>query len=556
MTGRDEAERRKDLEATLSTLASEQQERLARRRAEQLELPYIGLLTYPLDPDVLELLPREQAEQAEAVLFYRHGKDVRLAAVNPAQAAVGEAFDYVKKKLAVEPQLYVMSPRSLTRALTRYRKKRARVQPEGELSVTKKTVDDFETTIGDLRRLGEHVTSLSPTELLTRIVAGAVKMGASDLHIEPGQKEVRLRYRIDGVLQDITTFARSGWRLLLSRVKVLAGLKLNVQEVPQDGSFVLRVGQDTYDVRVSILPGGEGENIVLRILDRSTRVLKITELGMKERDYQVVTEELKQSNGMILVTGPTGSGKTTSLASFIQEINQPELKVITLEDPIEYRVAGVEQTQVDREEGYTFATGLRAILRQDPDIIMVGEIRDTETAETAIHAALSGHLVFSTLHTNDAPGAVPRLADMKMEPNVIAPAINLIIAQRLVRVVCEQCSEVYTPETAEREQIREAMADVAPEIFDPAVLRDSQLTFKRAQGCDACGQTGYKGRIGIFEVMPVSGEVEELILAAADGLQLQAAALRAGMTTITQDGYLKVLEGITTVDEVERVTEE
>jgi type II secretory ATPase GspE/PulE/Tfp pilus assembly ATPase PilB-like protein len=391
-------------------------------------------------------------------------------------------------------------------------------------------------------------------------------MGASDVHVEPREKDARLRYRIDGVLQDITSFARDGWALLLSRVKVLSKLKLNVHDVPQDGSFVLKIGDptslklrgagETFDIRVSILPGVHGENIVMRILSRTTQLVKMTELGMKKRDYDLVLRQLKRPDGMILVTGPTGSGKTTTLASFVQEINSPELKVITLEDPIEYRIPGVEQTEVDEEAGYSFAAGLRSILRQDPDVILVGEMRDIETAEVAVNAALTGHLVFSTLHTNDAPGAIPRLVSMGVKPFVLAPALNIVIAQRLVRKVCSECAQLYTPDEKTRERIAQVMEGVRREVFDPKTLRDPKLKFKRAKGCPVCGETGYKGRIGVFEIFAVEGKMEQLVLQAADGQTIREEALRAGMTTIAQDGYVKVVEGVTSAEEVERITAE
>ena len=571
MPGGDEAELRKDLNAKLGALQADQQERLARHRADELGLAYINLTLYPIDPDVVELVPKKLATQAQAVLFYKQGKDVRLGAVNPTLPAFGEVQALVTKQLKVEPETLIISQRSLAVALSRYRPERAPDLPRGEVAISAGAVADFETGLAQLQELGQHITKLSPTELLEILVAGAVKAGASDLHVEPAETQARLRYRIDGVLQDIATFPRSGWRTLLSRVKVLASLKLNVRETPQDGSFVLRVdpstdstssqqassGQgQTYDIRVSVLPGGDGENIVLRILNRDTKVASVSDLGMKQRDYDVVTKELKASTGLILVTGPTGSGKTTTLASFLQTMSTPELKLITLEDPIEYRLPGVEQTQIDNAAGYTFAKGLRAILRQDPDVIMVGEIRDAETAETALHAALTGHLVFSTLHTNDAPGAIPRLLDLKVAPNILAPAINVIIAQRLVRKVCQQCATPYRPDAALLEHIADALAGVAAAVFDPVVLKQPDLQFMKAGQCQACNDTGYQGRIGIFEVVPIGGQVEELILASADGNAIRDAAQQDGMTTITQDGYLKVIEHITTVEEVERVTEE
>ena len=277
---------------------------------------------------------------------------------------------------------------------------------------------------------------------------------------------------------------------------------------------------------------------------------------MKPRDEALVRRELKRSNGMILVTGPTGSGKTTTLASFLREVNNTDMKIITLEDPIEYRIPGIEQTQVDEAAGYTFAKGLRSILRQDPDMIMVGEMRDAETAETAVHAALTGHLVFSTLHTNNAAGAVPRLVDMGIKPFVLAPAINLIIAQRLVRVVCKDCAESYIPNAALKEQILEIMRGVSPQVFTPAMLQKPGLVFYKAKGCEKCAQTGYRGRVGVFEIFSVEGAMEQLVLNAADGTQIEAEALKQGMTTVAQDAYIKVIEGMTTLEEVERVSEE
>lgn len=553
----DEAELKKDMTARLSVLTSEQEERIARHRAENLGLPYVTLYAYPLDADVLEIIPKTLAQEASAVLFYRQGKDIRVGVVNPGVAAYTKFVAFVTDKLGAKPQSHIISHRSLEAALAHYRREeQVTATPQSEMRVEGKEVSAFEETLNNLNDLGQHIATLPPTQVLTMVVSGAVKLGASDIHVEPKEKEARLRYRIDGVLQDITSFALTGWKLLLSRVKVLSKLKLNIREIPQDGSFVLRIGEETYDMRVSILPGGFGENIVIRLLNRASEVASIADLGMKERDYKLVREELKKSNGMILTTGPTGSGKTTSLASFINEVNSPEFKIITLEDPIEYRLPGVEQTQVDTDAGYTFAKGLRAILRQDPDMILVGEMRDTETAETAMHAALTGHLVFSTLHTNDAPGAIPRLVDMGIKPFIIAPAVNLVIAQRLVRVICPHCAKAYHPDQALRQKIKETMRGVRAEIFDSRALDDKKLTFLKAVGCNECANTGYKGRKGLFEIFAVTGEVEELVLKVADSNQIREAAQRAGMTTIAQDGYLKVFEKITTVEEVERTTGE
>jgi len=541
-----------DLTERLNVLRSEQEERLAQHRADQLEKGYVNLTAYPINSENLALITKGEAAAAQTVVFYKQGRDVRLGAINPASARVKEIAERLNKKLGEMPEVYVISQRSLKSALARYASPRVADTPQDEMVIEERP-NQQTAALGDL---GERIKNLPPTEILTAMVRGGAQAGASDIHVEPMETEARLRYRIDGVLQNVATFKKQGWQLILSRVKVLAKLKLNVKDVPQDGSFVLRLENETYDMRVSILPGGFGETIVIRLLARSTRAMKMTELGMKKRDYLVMEEELKKANGMILVTGPTGSGKTTTLASFIEEVNKPELKIITLEDPIEYRIRGVAQTQVDVDAGYTFAAGLRSILRQDPDVIMVGEMRDKETVATATQAALTGHLVFSTLHTNNAAGAVPRLVNLGAKPFVLAPALNVVVAQRLVRVVCRACAEKYKPDAALRERIAEVMQGVRRDVFDAAILRKPSLEFYKAKGCAECNRTGYKGRQGVFEIFKVQNEIEQLVEEGADERRIRKAALAQGMTLIAQDAFMKVIEGVTTVEEVERISEE
>lgn len=544
------------LQAHLHVLESEQQERLARKRAEASKLPYVSLLVTPVNPEDLALIPRAAALQAKAVLFYRHGKDVRLGIVNPGVSAAQEVVAQLATKLGTEPAVYVISEQSFSSAVARYPLPRPLdAIPADEMRLAG-IPDTLAQELMHLQELGKRILSLPPSELLTTLMQGAVAVEASDVHIEPKEKLTRLRYRIDGVLQDVIDFDREGWKLLLSRIKVLTKLKLNIHEVPQDGSFVLRVGTETYDIRVSILPGVYGENIVMRLLNRAAEIIKVTDLGMKQRDYEVIRQQLKRDHGMILAVGPTGSGKTTTLAACLNYINNPDFKIITLEDPIEYRLTGVEQTQVDESAGYTFARGLRSILRQDPDVVMIGEMRDAETAEVAMQASLTGHLVFSTLHTNDAAGSVTRLVDMGIKPYIIAPAVNVVIAQRLVRIVCRHCGEKYKPEPSLLKHIRQAMAGVSKDIFNPAVLHKKDLTFKKAKGCTQCHGTGYKGRQGIFEMLVIDGEVEEMVLKGDDEPSIRAAGIDAGMTTLVQDAYLKVIDKITTIEEVERITGE
>lgn len=552
-----ESDRQKELAAKLSTFSQGQEERLASLKAQELGLPYINLVIFPIDSDVLERVSKQDAEHAQAVLFYKQGADVRLGAVKPHSPEVTQLVSHIKEKTGYDPHIYVVSHRSIEAALARYRRDAAlNAASQDELAIGQQEADAFATELKNLEELGLRITTMPPTEILTAIVISAVRLRASDIHVEPKEKNARLRFRIDGVLQDVATFDREGWALILSRVKVMARLKLNIKDVPQDGSFVLRIGEETYDMRLSTLPGGAGENIVIRLLNRKAEAAQIQELGMKERDFTLVKRELARVNGMILITGPTGSGKTTTLASFLREVNNPELKIITLEDPIEYRIPGVEQTQVDADAGYSFAIGLRSILRQDPDMIMVGEMRDVETAETAVHAALTGHLVFSTLHTNDAAGAIPRLVDMGIRPYVLAPSLNMVIAQRLVRVLCSSCAQEYEVDDATRDRVRQAMRGVREDIFNPKMLDDPALRFKKAVGCSVCGNTGYLGRVGVFEIFAVQDAMKQKILDGASSQEIQQLALEEGMTTIAQDGYLKVIARTTTLEEVERVSQE
>lgn len=552
-----QSERR--LQPTLKKMERREEEALSMQRAERAGLPYINLMGFPVDTDALGLIPEEKSKEAKVVAFWQQGRDVRLGAIDPTSSAVKAIETELVDKYGYHIRRFLISPHSLDIAMNLYWTTSSKDNEEtgqGHMQLAEEEMDIFEQEIKNIKALGSRITELPTTEVLSTIVAGAVKTKSSDIHIEPTEDYARLRYRIDGVLQDITDFSLDGYKKILSRVKVLARLKLNVHKIPQDGSFILHCVDTTIDIRVSILPGGNGENIVMRLLDRNMSVVDVKELGMKQRDLDLILETLKKPDGMILNTGPTGSGKTTTLATLVKLKNKPEIKAITLEDPIEYRISGVEQTQVDESAGYTFASGLRSILRQDPDIILIGEIRDTDTAETAMHAALTGHLVFSTLHTNDAPGAIPRLIDMGVQPFIIAPAMNTIIAQRLVRRVCEKCAKEFSPDQAMRDKLRDIMKGVRVEVFDPNALDAPDLRLVEAVGCAHCNETGYRGRVGVFEIFSMDGEVEKLTMEGADSNQIREAALRQGMTTITQDGVLKMLDKTTTFEEVQRVGEE
>ncbi len=389
------------------------------------------------------------------------------------------------------------------------------------------------------------------SDLVNVVLVGAIHLGASDIHFEPREEDVRLRIRIDGMLQDVLNLPKEIYKFILSRIKLLAGLKLNIHDRPQDGSFsvVLPTGLEI-EIRTSDLPADYGETIVMRILNPES-LRSIEELGLREDLLELFKKEIQKPNGMIIVTGPTGSGKTTTLYAFLLYLKKPEIKIITIEDPIEYRLEGIAQTEVHPEKGYDFANGLRAIVRQDPDVILVGEIRDKETAEIALQAALTGHLVFSTLHTNDAAGTIPRLVALGAKPVNIAPAINMAIAQRLVRKVCKKCARWESPTEEELKKLKEGLKDLPPHIKIPEITPNLQIP--RPQGCEECNFTGYKGRIGIFEAFVVDDEMEDLILKNPSIPEVKKLAKKKGMVPMYQDGLIKVLQGITTIEEVERV---
>jgi general secretion pathway protein E len=381
--------------------------------------------------------------------------------------------------------------------------------------------------------------------LVNSILTQAVRARASDVHIEPFERELKVRYRIDGLLYNIIYPPRRLQAAISSRVKVMANLNIAERRLPQDGRIRIRVGEKDVDIRVSVVPTSYGERIVLRLLDKTSVLLGLEEIGMSEGAYARYSRLIKRSNGIILVTGPTGSGKTTTLYGTLNKINAPELNIITIEDPVEYQVAGIGQIQVNSRIDLTFANGLRSILRQDPDIIMVGEIRDRETAEIAIQASLTGHLVFSTLHTNDAPGAVTRLLDMGVEAFLVSSSVLAIIAQRLVRVICKDCREAYRPDPA---MVKEIGLDDADTPFDGF--------FYRGKGCASCLQTGYRGRSGIYELLVIDDAIRGLVMSGADSSIIRRHAIEQGMVTLLRDGALKIVKGVTTVEEILRVTQE
>jgi type II secretory ATPase GspE/PulE/Tfp pilus assembly ATPase PilB-like protein len=391
-----------------------------------------------------------------------------------------------------------------------------------------------------------NLAQTNSTDLLETLFIGAIDLDASDLHLEPEKEAVKIRLRLDGLLQDVEILKPEVFRGLLSRLKLVSGIKLNVSHRPQDGRFSLVDGANSIEVRISTLPSEHGETAVLRLLNPK-KLITLEELGLRPDLLTVFRREISRPNGMIIVTGPTGSGKTTTLYAFLKAVQKPEIKIVTIEDPIEYHLPGISQTQVDSAHGYDFASGLKAIVRQDPDVILVGEIRDGETAQIALQAALTGHLVFTTLHTNDAAGTVARLINLGAEPATIASAANFVIAQRLVRRVCQKCVRFSSPSAAVLLKIQKVLA---------GIRRKTKLTTIKiacSQGCSECNFTGYQGRLGVFEAWLVDPDMEEIILSKPSSEELKRAAIEKGMVTMYQDGWLRALEGLTTIEEIERI---
>src|SRR3989338_7823351 len=427
----------------------------------------------------------------------------------------------------------------------------------GSVTISPEVILELEKEVKSISafkaKIKEHIAG-DTTRLLDIILLGAIKLEASDIHIEPEDSNAKLRIRLDGILQDVVFFDQNIYQHLVSRLKLLSHLKLNITDKPQDGRFTIEVGETLIEIRNSSLPAEYGESIVMRILNPKS-LIGLDDLGLRKDLYKIFEKEIQKPNGMIIVTGPTGSGKTTTLYAFLKKIQNPEIKIITIEDPIEYHLKGVSQTQVAPEKGYDFSDGLRSIVRQDPDVILVGEIRDLETAKIALQAALTGHLVLSTLHTNDAAGAIPRLVDLGAEPSSIAPGLNMVIGQRLVRQVCKQCSSLAKPSPQELSEIKKGLKGVPKEIGLPKNLTALKIPMSHEKGCAACNFTGYRGRKGIYELFVADEQMEKFILTNPPVSQIKALLVKKGMITMWQSGLIEVALGETTLEEVRKVVE-
>ncbi len=541
----------KRLGSTLVEMGVIDEKTLVKFLAKQLGVPPVDLSTLKTIPeDVLSLVPPETAYRYQVLPLARKGNVLFLAMVDPTNII---AIDEIRFSTGLEVSPAIALESALNEALRKFYPQMEtiikEVKKEEEKDELKVAVEDFEFIEGeieeekieDLKKLGEDTTI---TKIVNHIIFQAVKLRASDIHIEPYERTLRIRYRIDGVLREVMNLPYHMKAGIVSRIKLLSEMDIAERRKPQDGRINMRIDNRIIDFRVSVIPTVYGEKVVMRILDKSGLQLDLTKLGFEEEDLKKFEKAIRSPYGIILVTGPTGSGKTTTLYSALSTINTPDKQIITVEDPVEYNIEGINQVQVNREAGLDFAEALRAFLRQSPDVILVGEIRDHETAEIAIRAALTGHLVFSTIHTNDAPTTIDRLVDLGIKPYLIASGVILIQAQRLVRKICKNCIE----ETSYDEKIIKELG-VSDEF-----LKD--MKFYKGRGCQECGRTGYKGRIGIFEVMPITPSLRELILRGASSDEIREKAREEGMHTLREDGIIKIKKGITTVEEVLRITTE
>lgn len=553
------------LNSKLQELELIEKEKQAKQQADAMGVGYINLAKFPISQDALKIIPSEQAEALQTLCFLYTGPEMRLASLNPSNPQIANLVKELSEEYHSRVQTYLVSENSFKDAFDIYKKIPSITQIEG-VSISAEDLSKFDEKLNNFEELNRLIEETNLTDTINLIIAASLKFGASDIHIEAEKEKIKIRLRIDGVLHETATLPKDGWEKMNSRIKLLSGLKLNADNKPQDGRFTISMGEDSVDVRISTLPSAFGESIVMRLLKSSSVGLKFESLGLKGKAYNDLENEMTKPNGMIISTGPTGSGKTTSLYAILNSLNNPETKIITLEDPIEYKLVGIVQSQVEnadeisqnsnssigsKKDSYTFARGLRAILRQDPDIVMVGEIRDLETATTAINAALTGHLMLSTLHTNSAAGAIPRFLAMGVEPFLLAPALNAVIGQRLVRKLCPGCKiEDTSIDNKSMTEIMNALNEISPESGHK-IADLANLKFYKSTGCTKCHGLGYKGRVGIFEIFTMSPEIEKMISAGnVSEYEIEKVAIKNGMISMFQDGLLKALNGETSVEEI------
>jgi type IV pilus assembly protein PilB len=567
---KDEAERtRRPLQDLVIQHGIMNEVQLTQALADYVQIPFVEVDPRDIPRDVLSKIPERIARQYNAVLFKIDDAGVMHLAMDDPDDV--QAVSFIQKQIGENVKLYIATRSNILSCLENYR---------GDVNQELNQVIDVQREDnGENQAVSEaDVAENSPiAQTVNLLLEYAIRSSASDVHIEPREEYVQVRYRIDGVLKEVNRLPRNVMNALISRIKILSNLKIDERRVPQDGRFKIKVAGKQYALRVSTLPVVDGEKVVMRILDESNQAVTLQDLGYWGHSLEVISQALTEPNGMVLITGPTGSGKSTSLFSILTMLNTPTVNISTVEDPVEYKIPGVNQTQTNAKAGMTFASGLRALLRQDPNIIMVGEIRDSETANLGVQAALTGHLVFSTLHTNNAATSLPRLLDMNIEPFLIASTVKAVVGQRLVRRLCMNCRQHFTPTPGEMSAITRLFNLRGNQTFDTIHQLEAQAIQQHIggetplsttsstiaalwkalpEGCEECNHTGYKGRVGIYEVLGNTIAIQKLITANATSNQIQDQAISEGMVTMQTDGLIKALRGDTTIEEVLRVTRE
>ena len=531
-------------ETVVESLNIVKPEKLAEAKAKLLNIPFISLEGASFSPQAIGFVPRAVAERFALMPFAYDDKtkELSVAMSNPVDL---EAVSFVREKTGLNLKTFAASGKDVEMAINQ----QYRQELVGEVGeALKETEDKGAIKTVDTNQIAQIIKEAPIAKIVSTILEYAVTSRASDVHIEPQEDRVRVRYRIDGILYDRLSLPKSVQEAVISRIKILSEMKIDEHRTPQDGRFNFKIEEKEVDLRISVLPTAFGEKIVMRLLRKSGGIPTLQELGLVGTSLKNLETAMLRPHGIIIVVGPTGSGKTTTLYSVLSKLNTTRVNIMTLEDPIEYQMPGINQVQINPAVGLTFADGLRAFLRQDPNIILVGEIRDNETTELAIQAALTGHLVFSTLHTSNASGALPRLLDLGAESFLLASTMNAVLGQRIVRKICSNCRIDYVPPN----QILEEMKVVLDKYYPVG----KEIKFYRGKGCEQCGGSGYLGRVGIFEALPISEKVASLVLQRADSGTIEKEAILEGMITMKQDGYLKVLQGVTTVEEVLRVAQE
>jgi len=520
------------------------EEKMSESKAKMLGIPFVSIENASFSPEALGLVPEAVVQRFNLIpfLFDQKTNTLSIAMGNPVDL---DAITFVRQKTGLTIKAYAASP-SAVKAAIDMQYKQELVGQVGE--ALKETAEEpGKTKTVDSTQIAQIIKEAPIAKIVATILDYAVKSRSSDVHIEPQDDRVRVRYRIDGILYDRLSLPKSVQEAVISRIKILSEMKIDEHRIPQDGRFNYKSEDKEVDLRISVLPANHGEKIVMRLLRKSGGIPTLQELGLEGTALRNLEVNMLRPHGIILVCGPTGSGKTTTLYSVLNKLNSPKVNIMTLEDPVEYEMPGINQVQVNTAVGLTFASGLRSFLRQDPNIILVGEIRDKETTDLAVQAALTGHLVFSTLHTSNAAGAIPRLVDLGAESFLLASSISALVGQRIVRKICATCKTDFDAAPAILEDIKRTLGSMYPQ---------TPIKFSRGQGCSECGNSGYLGRVGIFEVLPITQKMSDLILKRADTNSIETEAVAEHMITMKQDGYLKLIRGVTTLEEVLRVAQE